>query len=168
YPMVLKMPEGAFSLGVFKAENRKEFNSIAERLFKKSELILVQEYLYTEFDWRIGVLNRKPIFACQYFMFKKHWQIVKHGSSGGFEEGDAKTWPIAEAPKAVVEIAVKAASLIGDGLYGVDVKQSDKGVFVIEINDNPNIDTGVEDRYLGSDLYELILAEFLRRLEARK
>jgi len=168
YPMVLKVPDGAFSQGVFKAENHDEFLKITEQLFKNSELILAQEYLYTEYDWRIGVLNRKPIFACQYFMYKQHWQIVKHGDGGGFEEGDAKTWPVAEAPKAVVDVAVKAAGLIGDGLYGVDVKQSDNGVYVIEVNDNPDLDVGVEDDYLGKDLYELVMAEFLRRLEARK
>ena len=168
YPMVLKVPDGAFSLGVFKAENRADFNAITEKLFKNSELILAQEYLYTEFDWRIGVLNRKPIFACQYFMFKKHWQIVKHTTNGGFQEGNAKTWAVAEAPKVVVDVAVKAAGLIGDGLYGVDVKQSGKDVYVIEVNDNPNLDAGVEDLYLGDDLFTVILAEFLRRLESRK
>jgi len=168
YPMVLKVPDGAFSLGVFKAETRDEFTHITEQLFEKSELILAQEYLYTEYDWRIGVLNRKPIFACQYFMYKKHWQIVKHGSRGDFKSGTAKTWAVAEAPKAVVDVAVKAAGLIGDGLYGVDVKQSDKGVYVIEVNDNPNLDVGVEDLYLGKDLFELVMAEFLRRLEAKK
>ncbi len=168
YPMVLKVPDGAFSLGVFKAETRDEFTRITEQLFEKSELILAQEYLYTEYDWRIGVLNRKPIFACQYFMYKKHWQIVKHGARGDFKAGTAKTWAVAEAPKAVVDVAVKAAGLIGDGLYGVDVKQSDKGVYVIEVNDNPNLDVGVEDLYLGKDLFELVMAEFLRRLEAKK
>jgi glutathione synthase/RimK-type ligase-like ATP-grasp enzyme len=168
YPMVLKVPDSAFSQGVFKAENRQEFEAIAERLFKSSELILAQEYLYTEFDWRIGVLNRKPIFACQYFMFRKHWQIVKHGSSGGFQEGASKTWAVAEAPKAVVDIAVKAAGLIGDGLYGVDVKQSDRGIYVIEVNDNPNLDVGVEDDYLGEELFSLVMTEFLRRLDSRK
>lgn len=168
YPMVLKVPDSAFSQGVFKAEHREAFHAIAARLFKSSELILAQEYLYTEFDWRIGVLNRKPIFACQYFMYRKHWQIVKHGSSGGFQEGDAKTWAVAEAPRAVVDVAVKAAGLIGDGLYGVDVKQSDRGVYVIEVNDNPNLDMGVEDRYLGEELFTLVMAEFLRRLDAKK
>lgn len=168
YPMVLKVPDGAFSQGVFKAGNREELEAITRRLFKDSDLILAQEYLYTEFDWRIGVLNRKPIYACQYFMFKKHWQIVKHADSGGFQEGNAKTWAVAEVPRAVVDIAVKAAGLIGDGLYGVDIKQSDKGVYVIEVNDNPNLDVGVEDRYLREALFELVMAEFLRRLEARK
>lgn len=168
YPMVLKVPDGAFSQGVYKAENRDELNAITNRLFESSELVLAQEYLYTEYDWRIGVLNRKPIFACQYFMYKKHWQIVKHGSGGKFKEGGAKTWAVAEAPKPVVDAAVKAAGLIGDGLYGVDIKQTSDGIYVIEVNDNPNLDVGVEDRYLGSDLFELVMAEFLRRLEVRK
>lgn len=168
YPMVLKVPDSAFSQGVFKAENRADFQAITERLFQRSELILAQEYLYTEFDWRIGVLNRRPIFACQYFMFKQHWQIVKHGSGGDFEEGGAKTWAVAEAPRAVVDLAVKAAGLIGDGLYGVDVKQSETGVCVIEVNDNPNLDAGVEDAYLGEELFSLVMEEFLRRLDAKK
>lgn len=168
YPMVLKVPDGAFSKGVFKAQSRDEFHMITQRLFGDSELILAQEYLYTEYDWRIGVLNRKPIFACQYFMYKRHWQIVKHGEKGRFKEGASKTWAVAEVPKPVVEVAVKAAGLIGDGLYGVDVKQSQEGVYVIEVNDNPNLDVGVEDGYLGNDLFELVMKEFLRRLEARK
>ncbi|MDH5230312.1 MAG: RimK family protein [Gammaproteobacteria bacterium] len=168
YPMVLKLPEGAFSLGVFRVENREQYLVTAERLFENSELILAQEYLYTEYDWRIGVLNKRPIFACQYYMFRDHWQIVKHASDGNYKEGGAKTWAVAEVPKDVIDIAVKAASLIGDSLYGVDIKKSDKQVYVIEINDNPNIDAGVEDLYLGKGLYELIMGEFFRRMENKR
>ena len=58
-------------------------------LARESDLILVQEFVPTEFDWRIGILNKKPIFACQYFMSKSHWQIVKHGDGGDFTEGGA-------------------------------------------------------------------------------
>jgi hypothetical protein len=67
----------------------------------------------------------------------------------------------------VVEAAVKAARLIGDGLYGVDLKETERGPLVIEINDNPSIDLGVEDAVLKDELYRIILAEFIRRLEAR-
>jgi glutathione synthase/RimK-type ligase-like ATP-grasp enzyme len=123
--------------------------------------------MYTDFDWRVGVLNRQPIFVCQYLMAKKHWQIVKHGSDGRFEHGSFKTMLVEEAPSAVVEIAVKAAGLIGNGLYGVDLKQNDRGIFVIEINDNPNIDTGVEDLRLKDELYRMIMRDFLRRLDSR-
>lgn len=168
FPMVLKLPDGAFSKGVFKAENSKQLKEISDNLFKDSELILAQEYLYTEFDWRVGIFNKEPLFACQYFMPKKHWQIVKYDEkSGKFKEGKFKTWAIEDAPSEVISTALKAANLIGDGLYGVDIKQNSEGVYVIEINDNPNIDKGVEDLELKDRLYRIIMAEFLRRLELR-
>ena len=168
YPVVMKVPDGSFSLGVYKAENRAELLEIAQRLFKDSELILAQEYLYTDFDWRIGILNRTPIFVCQYFMSKKHWQIVNHGPGGRITEGAFKAWRVGDAPADVVTAALNAANLIGDGLYGVDVKQNQDGVYVIEVNDNPNLEAGVEDTYLKSELYSLIIRDFVRRLDSRR
>jgi glutathione synthase/RimK-type ligase-like ATP-grasp enzyme len=165
FPMVLKVPDGSFSVGVFKAENAEQMREITGRLFKESELILAQEFLYTQFDWRIGVLNKKPLYASQYFMSKKHWQIVQYDGKGGFKEGSFRTMAIEEVPKKVINIALKAANLIGDGLYGVDIKQNEKGVYVIEINDNPNLDAGVEDLYLKENLYRNIMEEFVRRLD---
>ena len=165
YPLVIKIPDGSFSRGVFKAEDEKQANDIAERLFKESDLILVQEFVYTEFDWRIGILNRKPLFACQYFMPAKHWQIVKHDASGTFVQGGFKAWPIEEVPGKIVEVALKAANAIGNGFYGVDMKQFGDKLYVIEVNDNPNVDTGVEDACLGDLLYQTIIEEFVRRVE---
>jgi glutathione synthase/RimK-type ligase-like ATP-grasp enzyme len=167
YPIVLKIPDGSFSRGVYKVQNRGELEATAATLFEESDVILAQEFMYTEFDWRVGVLNRQPIFVCQYLMAKKHWQIVKHSTDGRFEQGSFKTMLVEEAPKAVVDTAVKAAGLIGNGLYGVDLKQNDHGIFVIEINDNPNIDTGVEDLRLKDELYKIIIREFIRRLDGR-
>ncbi|MCJ7766566.1 MAG: RimK family alpha-L-glutamate ligase, partial [Thiovulaceae bacterium] len=165
FPMVLKVPDGSFSQGVFKAENDEQMREITNRLFQKSELILAQEFLYTQFDWRIGILNKKPLYASQYFMSKEHWQIVQYDSKGGFEEGGFRTMAIEEVPKKVIDIALKAANLIGDGLYGVDIKQNEKEVYVIEINDNPNIDAGVEDLDLKDNLYRIIMEDFVRRLD---
>jgi len=168
FPVVLKIPDGSFSRGVVKADNLRQFRELTERLFKESDLILAQEFLYTEFDWRIGILNGQPLFACQYFMSRKHWQVVKHQASGKTIEGGFKTLPVEAVPKAVVDTALSLAKQIGDGLYGVDLKQNEQGVYVIEINDNPNIDAGIEDQLLGDKLYEMIIGEFVRRLEARR
>ncbi len=167
FPMVLKIPDGSFSRGVHKAETKEELVSFARKLFKTTDVILAQEFMYTEYDWRIGILNRKPIFAAQYFMSRHHWQIYKHGDGGKTDAGDACTMPVEDAPKDVVAAALKAANLIGDGLYGVDMKQNDRGAFVIEVNDNPNIDKGVEDEYLKDHLYEMVMQDFKRRIEAR-
>ncbi|MCC5859823.1 MAG: RimK family protein [Ectothiorhodospiraceae bacterium] len=168
FPLVLKIPDGSFSRGVVKVEDAASLRMRARELFQRSDLILAQEYLYTEYDWRIGVLNRKPIFACQYFMSRGHWQIVQHGPQGAVREGGARAFPTTEVPADVVRHAVRAASLIGDGLYGVDVKQSNGRCVVIEVNDNPNLDAGIEDGYLKDDLYRVILEEFIRRLERKR
>lgn len=167
-PIVLKIPDGSFSRGIIKVSQMEDFARSAAELLKKSDLILAQEYLYTEYDWRIGVLNKKAIFACQYFMSQGHWQIYQHGPGGEVGSGEFKTFPTMEVPAQVLKVAVKAASLIGDGLYGVDLKQNQNGCFVIEVNDNPNIDSGIEDLYLKDELYRMILEEFIRRLELKR
>ena len=50
----------------------------------------------------------------------------------------------------------------------MDLKQSGDKVVVIEVNDNPNLDAGIEDAYLQDDLYGLVLEEFVRRLELKR
>ncbi|MBR9830165.1 MAG: RimK family alpha-L-glutamate ligase, partial [Oceanospirillales bacterium] len=122
---------------------------------------------YTEYDWRIGILNNKPLYACKYMMTRGHWQIYNH-SSGEAESGDFETLPIHEVPPKVLKTALKATKLIGDGLYGVDLKQTGDKVVIIEVNDNPSIDSGVEDLYLQTSLYRMIMEEFLRRMERRR
>ncbi len=167
YPIVLKIPDGSFSRGVFKAKNRAELMEIANRLFKSSELILAQEYLYTEYDWRVGILNKVPIFACQYFMSKEHWQIYNHDKSTS-KEGAFKTFRVEDAPEDVIKTALKAANLIGSSLYGVDLKQTDKDIVVIEVNDNPNIDAGVEDLVLKEELYQTVIEDLVWRLDRKR
>jgi glutathione synthase/RimK-type ligase-like ATP-grasp enzyme len=167
FPMVLKIPDGAFSVGVKKAANREELTAIADDFFQRSALILAQEFYPTDFDWRIGILNGKPLFACQYFMSRGHWQIYKHGQDGTVSSGGFTTLPTEEVPQGVLQTAMNATALIGNGLYGVDLKQRGDDVVIIEVNDNPNIDSGVEDKYLGMELYERLCDEFMRRLELR-
>ena len=92
---------------------------------------------------------------------------MKYGPSGEYSEGASKTWRIEDAPEKVVKIALDAANLIGSGFYGVDLKQVGERIVVIEINDNPSIDSGVEDKCLGDDLYRMVIEEFIRRESAR-
>ena len=135
-------------------------------LFQDSVLVLAQEYLYTDHDWRVGVLNGRAIYACRYYMARNHWQIYNHGSKR-FSSGNYDTLPTFEVPKTVLDAALKACKIIGSGLYGVDIKVSDNRAYVLEVNDNPSIDHKVEDAYLGEELYMQVMSEFLRRLELR-
>lgn len=168
YPVVVKIPDGSFSQGVFKADNRAEFENISNNLFKKSDLILAQEFMYTDFDWRVGVLNKKPLYVSKYFMSPQHWQIYKHEDKGRYKSGTSKTLAVDDAPTSVINTALKAANLIGDGLYGVDVKETERGALIIEVNDNPNIDSGVEDAVLKDELYRIILKDMIRRIDINK
>jgi glutathione synthase/RimK-type ligase-like ATP-grasp enzyme len=166
FPVVIKIPDGSFSRGVEKASNTHELNEICKRLFRETTLLLAQEYLYTDFDWRIGILDNKPLYACRYYMVKRHWQIYRHGNrtdSGGFD-----TLAIDETPPGVIQVALAATRPIGNGFYGVDVKEQDGKGYVIEVNDNPSIESRIEDRHLGMDLYREVMGTFLKRMEARR
>jgi glutathione synthase/RimK-type ligase-like ATP-grasp enzyme len=166
FPAVIKTPNGAFSRGVHKADSRGQLEALANRLFEASDLILAQEFVATPFDWRVGVLNGEPLFVCQYFMAENHWQVVKYASAGSndYVEGSDRTLAVEDTPLDVVALGVRAAGLIGDGLYGVDIKETSAGLVVVEVNDNPNIDAGVEDAVLGDNLYERIVGDFMRRI----
>jgi glutathione synthase/RimK-type ligase-like ATP-grasp enzyme len=168
-PCVLKQPDSSFSVGVVKVETEEELPAKVNSLLDKSELIVAQEYLPTEFDWRVGILDRRPLFVAKYFMVPGHWQIILHGDQKHeFVEGKTEALSVGEAPDRVVKIALRAAKLIGDGFYGVDIKQLGKRLYVIEINDNPNVDAGNEDSVLKDALYREVMGVFLKRIEARK
>ena len=162
-PCVLKQPDSAFSLGVFKVETVEALEQALSALFARSKLVLAQEWLPTTFDWRVGVLDRRAIYVCKYFMAPGHWQVVKHEQKRRVE-GSTAAMTVGEAPRAVLDAALAAANLIGDGLYGVDIKESGGKCYVMEVNDNPNIDAGNEDAVSKDVLYREILGVILRRI----
>lgn len=168
-PLILKQPDSAFSKGVVKVKTYEELKKTLQSLLKKSDLLLAQVFMPTAFDWRIGVLDRKPLFACQYHMATGHWQIVnwetknKHDLWGAY-----KTFDVEDVPPAVVKTAVRAANLIGDGLYGVDIKEVDGKAYVIEVNDNPNLDLGIEDQVLKNELYRRLIQSFITRIKVAR
>jgi glutathione synthase/RimK-type ligase-like ATP-grasp enzyme len=165
-PCILKQPDGGFGVGVVKIESEEQLADEAARLLAGSELLVAQQWLPTDFDWRVCVFDRRPLFVCKYFMARGHWQIVKHGPDATVE-GETLALSVGEAPENVVATALRACNLIGSGLYGVDLKQAGGQCFLIEINDNPNVDAGNEDRVLGAALYREVMGVFARRIAER-
>ncbi|MEE4118966.1 MAG: RimK family alpha-L-glutamate ligase, partial [Paracoccaceae bacterium] len=165
-PAVLKVPDGSFSRGVGKAGTLAELAALRDAFLAEGDLALAQRYVPTAYDWRIGVLGRETLFAVQYRMARGHWQIVKHREGKRALEGGFAAVPLCEAPREVVEIGLRAANLIGDGFYGVDIKETPEGPVVIEINDNPNLDHGVEDRAERGAVWERLTGWFLVRMTA--
>ncbi len=165
YPLVLKQPDSAFSLGVIKVENKEEAVIEMNKLFKISDMVVCQEFLYSDFDWRIGIIDNTPLFACKYYMSKDHWQIYNWKGEEEDKSGNFETVSIELVPEIVVQTALKASALIGDGLYGVDLKLIDGKVYVVEVNDNPNIDADIEDFVLKDKLYDTIIDSIYQRIE---
>jgi glutathione synthase/RimK-type ligase-like ATP-grasp enzyme len=168
YPLIIKIPDGSFSRGVVKVHDPAELESVCKGYFKRSDYILAQEFMPTEFDWRIGIFNGRALFACKYFMSRNHWQVINHHQEGKAAEGAHKTFAIQDVDPVITSTALKAAKLIGDGLYGVDIKVIGGKPFVVEVNDNPNIDSGVEDAVLKDHLYQVIMDEFANRIDRLK
>jgi glutathione synthase/RimK-type ligase-like ATP-grasp enzyme len=169
FPFILKQPDGAFSKGVFKINNLAEFETVRESMFGKSDLLIAQEFLPTPFDWRVGVIDSQVIYVCKYFMASEHWQIVNWSANKETSrDGEVESIPVDQAPSGLLKTALKATSLIGKGLYGVDMKEVGDKFYVIEINDNPNIDAGIEDKILKDRLYEIIIEVFLNKIKFEK
>lgn len=171
FPMVLKIPDGSFSIGVKKVKDKKELEENLKTFLKKSALVLVQQFFFTDYDWRIGVLNSEAIYACKYYMSKGHWQIYNHDVKDKKHDdfsGNFETFPISEVPAHVLDSALRATKLIGNSLYGVDLKDDGFCAYVVEVNDNPNLDEGIENKYLGKKLYDLLVDEFIKRVNDKK
>ena len=167
YPMVLKIPDGSFSIGVQKVNERDGLRQALTEYLKNSSLVLVQKFFPTDFDWRIGVLNGEAFYACKYYMSKGHWQIYNHQNSLEDSSGDSENLPIDQVPEFILKRALHICSLIGNGLYGVDIKEVNGEAYIVEVNDNPNIDDGVEDIVLGEELYFKLAKSFLDKKEAK-
>ncbi len=167
-PYIIKQPDSSFSQGVFKIDSIEDLQPVIERLFDESDLLIAQEFIRTDFDWRVGIFNQQPLYVCKYYMVNKHWQIRKQDANGNTEDGKYETLSVHTAPTPVIELALKSANLIGDGLYGADIKQAGDNFYVIEINDNPSIDAGIEDQYLRDKLYIEIMKGFLKRLQMKR
>ena len=160
-PVVLKAPNSSFSKYVEKAATPNEFLTVAKHFLRRADRIVVQQFVSSTFDWRVGVLAGEPLYVCQYIIPKRRWKILTYTTNGKTVFGPVKSIPLADAPPDLLSTAVSAANAIGSGLYGVDLKQSGSEYLVIEVNDNPTINAGDEDQANG-DLYEKLLRYLMK------
>ena len=157
-PIVVKAPYTSFSRYVEKVACETSFRDIAKRYFRKSDVLAVQAFMPTAFDWRVGVLNHEVLYVCKYMIPKGRW---KHGAKRRgkptFIWGRTVSLKTENAPAKLKEVALKACEVVGHGLYGVDIKESNGNYVVVEVNDNPSIYAGYED-LRSKDLYGKIIA----------
>lgn len=157
-PVVVKAPYTSFSRYVEKVACEASFREVAKRFFRKSDVLAVQKFMPSTFDWRVGVLNGEVLYVCKYMMPKGKW---KHGAKRrgkpSFIWGRTVSLKRENAPARLKETALRACEIIGRGLYGVDLKEINGDYVVVEVNDNPSIYKGSED-LRDRDIYTKVIA----------
>jgi|GEM_PF-76963 len=143
-PLVLKAPATSFSKHVEKVETVAQFRRIAKRFFRRADQIVVQRFMKSDFDWRVGILGGKVLYVCKYHMPEGSWKIKKVVDNK-ITWGKVEAIERSTANKELIRVALQAGNAIGKGLYGIDIKERDGKYYVIEVNDNPSIDAHNED-----------------------
>ena len=49
-PVIVKVPDGSFSIGVEKAKDREQLIECIDRLSQRSAILLLQEFMPTDYD----------------------------------------------------------------------------------------------------------------------
>jgi glutathione synthase/RimK-type ligase-like ATP-grasp enzyme len=157
-PLVLKEPSTSFSLRVEKVTDPEQFMRVASRFFRLSDWIVVQEFVESRYDWRVGVLDGQLLYVCKYTIPEATFKI-QDSVNGHLVYCRVESIPEEDAPKPVVDMGIAAGRAIGGGLYGVDLKTTNGDCRVIEVNDNPSLDGGEDAAYPG--LYARIIDHLL-------
>jgi glutathione synthase/RimK-type ligase-like ATP-grasp enzyme len=145
-PLVLKAPHSSFSAFVEKVHDEAGFVKVGKRFLRRAERLVVQQYLPSSFDWRVTILDGKVLFVVKYVMAEGAWRIHDTDEAGRPNLCEVEEVEKTAVDPRLIQIALRAGNSIGKSLYGVDIKELDDGFIVIEVNDNPNIDAGLEDK----------------------
>ena len=154
-PLVLKEPSTSFSARVEKVSGVEELLKVARRFFKLSDWIVVQEYIESRFDWRIGVVGGQLLYACRYIIPSETFKI-QASVNGHLVYCDVESVPAHQVPPEVINLGLEAGNAMGKGLYGVDIKESNGKLYVIEVNDNPSLEGGEDAHY--PDMFAKIIS----------
>lgn len=153
-PLVLKAPNSSFSAYVDKVATPDAFVKVGRRFLRRADRLVVQQYMPSDFDWRVITLDGKVLAVVKYAFAPDQWRLMDRTEGG--EWARVIAIPRDQAEPRLVKVALAAANATGRSLYGVDLKEIDGEYYVIEVNDNPTIAAGEEDQ-ANPEIYEEII-----------
>lgn len=156
-PLVIKLVEGTQGIGVVLAETTKAAESVIEAFMGLKANIMVQEYIKEASgeDIRCFVIGDKVVAS------------MKRKAKEGEFRSNLHRGGSAELVKITAEerkTAIKAASVMGLNVAGVDILRSDRGPLVVEVNSSPGLE-GIE-KYTGEDIAGMII-DFIEKNAGR-
>ena len=135
-PVVIKLLEGTQGVGVVLAETDKAAESVLEAFNGLQARVIVQEFIKEAggADIRAFVVDGVVVGA-----------MKRQGKEGEFRSnlhrgGSASIIELSEDEEAA---ALKAAKVLGLGIAGVDLLQSNSGPMIMEVNSSPGLE-GIE------------------------
>lgn len=135
-PLIIKLLEGTQGLGVVLAESDKAATSVIEAFNGLKARVIVQEFIQEAkgADIRAFVVDGEVVGA-----------MKRQGKEGEFRSnlhrgGAATLIKLSRSERAA---AVKAAKVMGLGVAGVDILQSERGPLILEVNSSPGLE-GIE------------------------
>lgn len=136
-PLVIKLLEGTQGIGVVLAETKKAAESVIQAFMGVNSNILIQEFIKEAggSDIRCLVVGGKVIAAMQRTAPPGEFRSNLHRG------GSAELVKLKPSERAV---AIKAASVMGLNVCGVDLLRSSRGPLVMEVNSSPGL-RGIED-----------------------
>lgn len=156
-PLVLKAPNSSFSAYVDRVTTPEAFVKVGRRFLRRADRVVVQQYMPSDFDWRVITLAGRVLAVVKYAFAPAQWKLMDRTAEG--EWANVVATPLADADPQLLVTALAASDAIGESLYGVDLKEIDGEYYVIEVNDNPTIAAGEEDQ-ANPEIY----AEIIRHL----
>ncbi|HEY9222004.1 MAG: 30S ribosomal protein S6--L-glutamate ligase [Lutibacter sp.] len=135
-PLVIKLLEGTQGLGVVLAENDNAAESVLEAFNGLQARVIAQEFIKEAggADIRVFIVDGVVVGAMKRQAKKGEFRSNLH--RGG----------TAELIKLSIDeenAALKAARIMGLGIAGVDILQSDRGPLILEVNSSPGLE-GIE------------------------
>ncbi len=147
-PLVIKLLEGTQGLGVVLAENDNAAESVIEAFNGLQARVIIQEFVKEAkgADLRAFVVDGVVVGAMKRQAKKGEFRSNLH--RGGTAE-------IIELSEDEENAAIKAARIMGLGIAGVDMLQSDRGPLILEVNSSPGLE-GIE-KATGKDIARTII-----------
>ncbi|MFD1550844.1 30S ribosomal protein S6--L-glutamate ligase [Putridiphycobacter roseus] len=147
-PLVIKLLEGTQGLGVVLADNRNSAESILEAFNGLQARVIVQEFIKEAkgADLRAFIIDGVVVGA-----------MKRQGKEGEFRSnlhrgGSADIVKLTDEEE---NAALKAAKVMGLGIAGVDMLQSERGPLILEVNSSPGLE-GIESA-TGKDIATQII-----------
>lgn len=135
-PIIIKLIEGTQGIGVLLAETLEVATSIIELLHSQKQNILIQKFVAESKgrDIRAIVVGDQVVAAMRRVAQGQEFRSNVH--RGGVTE-------MVELSDEYVAAAVRAAQIMGLGIAGVDILESQMGPQIMEVNSSPGLE-GIE------------------------